>query len=462
MSTHLKVQRALPALLCLALLSACGGGGGTDTASTTGATETTTPTASAMSSAGTLTGFGSVIVDGTEVDDSTATVCTEDIGGTVCNTGTKLQLGQRLHLQQSSTGKPSTITVAAGVIGVVSNKSTTSITVAAQRVTVNTDASAGPVTVFGGTTSAGVAVTSLDDISNGDMVEVHGTPVYNATSKAYDLVATRIEAKSAINHVRMLGKVAGLAGSTFTLNGIAIDTSAATIAPTGTKLADGQSVIVFVPAANGVVTPTTLGWPAKRVLVLSRDIGTTGSIAALGGSVSKCNSTSACTTFEVGGLTVEVGSAKVTPTGATIKDGSYVRVAGTMGADGKVAASRIHVRQADTDDDLARVRLLGAIDSVDSTNNKLIVVRGVPVDTTSATLKSCPSTGLVSGSFVDVKAQIQSGTDVVLAREVRCGSKEEAQTHRSTGNEASAQAYTATTGHSDTKGWGKYLKRQQR
>lgn len=446
--------RTLPALLGLLILSACGGGGG-DAGSSDNAR------ASAQSSAGTVTGFGSVIVDGTEVDDASATVCTEDIGGTVCNTSTKLQLGQRVHLRHTSSGTASTITVAAGVIGIVSDKTSTGLSVAGQRVTVNTDPGTGPVTIFGGTTTAGVSVTSLDDIANNDVVEVHGTPIYNASRLAYDIAATRIEAKSAINHVRLLGKVAGLTTSSFTLNGVAIDIAGATIAPTGTTLADGQSVIVFVPAVNGIVSPTAQGWPAKRILVLNRDVGALGSITAFGGTVSQCNSTSTCSAFEVGGLTVDASSAKITPTGATVKAGSYVRLAGTMRADGSVLATRVHVRQADTDDDLARIRLLGAIATVDTTDNKLIVVRGVPVDTTGATLKSCPATGLTSGLFVDVKAQAQAGTDVVLAREVRCGNLAEALAHRSHGHDGEADAYTATTPRSDTKGWGKYSKRQR-
>ena len=433
--------RTLPALVGLLILSACGGGGGS-------ATATDSARASAQSSVGTVTGFGSVIVDGTEVDDSGATVCTEDISGSVCNAGTKLQLGQRLHVRQNANGAASTITVAAGVIGIVSSKTSTSLTVAGQRVTVNTE-------------EAAAAVPRIDDIANNDVVEVHGAPVYNATRQAYDVAATRIEAKSAINHVRLLGKVAGLTSNTFTLNGVTIDTSAATIAPTGTTLADGQSVIVFVPAVNGIVSPSTRGWPAKRILVLHRDVGTQGSIAALGGTVSHCNSTSACTVFEVGGLTVDAGSAKTTPAGATVKDGAYVRLAGTMGADGSVVATRVQVRQADTDDDLARIRLLGAVDSVDAVNNKLIVVRGVPVDTTGATLKSCATTGFVKDGFVDVKAQAQAGTDVVLAREVRCGTLAEAATHRSNGHDSDADAYTATTPRSDSKGWGKYTKGQR-
>lgn len=453
--------RTLPALVGLLILSACGGGGG-DAGSTT---PTDSARASAQASTGTVTGFGSVIVDGTEIDDSSATVCTEDISGTDCTASTKLQLGQRVNVRHHASGAASTITVAAGVIGLVSDKTSTSLTVAGQRVTVNTDATAGPLTAFGGTTAAGVAVTSLDDIANNDTVAVHGTPVYNTALGAYEVAATRIEAKSAINHVRLLGKVTGLTSSNFTLNGVTIDIKNTTVAPTGTALAEGQSVIVFVRAANGVVTPTTQGWPAQRILVLHRDVGAQGSLAAFGGTVSQCGATtgtaSTCTTFEVGGLTVDASSAKITPTGATVQAGAYVRLAGTMNTNGSVLATHVHVRQANTDDDLARVRLLGTIDSVDTTDSKLIVVRGVPVDTTGATLKSCPSTGWVAGGFVDVKAQAQAGTDVVLASTVRCGTLAEAIVHRNQGHDGSADAYQSTTPRSAAKGWGKYLKRQR-
>ncbi len=58
--------------LCLALLAACGGGGGVDTGGTGGAVPAV--------ASGPITGFGSVIVGGVRFDDSSAEV--EDLDGT--------------------------------------------------------------------------------------------------------------------------------------------------------------------------------------------------------------------------------------------------------------------------------------------------------------------------------------------------------------------------------------------
>ena len=62
---------------------------------------------------------------------------------------------------------------------------------------------------------------------------------------------------------------------------------------------------------------------------------------------------------------------------------------------------------------------------------------------------------------MDVKAQAQAGTDVVLASTVRCGTLAEAIVHRNQGHDSSADAYKPTTPRSEVKGWGKYLKRQR-
>lgn len=103
--------------LCLALvlvLQACGGG-------------STTPISSSGTSSqianGVVTGFGSVFVDGVEIEDANASVVTENHDGTTTNT--VLQMGHRVRVAHDGKGTASTVTLDAAVIGTVSVKDAT-------------------------------------------------------------------------------------------------------------------------------------------------------------------------------------------------------------------------------------------------------------------------------------------------------------------------------------------------
>ena len=143
------------------------------------------------------------------------------------------------------------------------------------------------------------------------------------------------------------------------------------------------------------------------------------------------------------GVKILVGSATVTPTGASVANGAWVQVTGTVGGDGTIAATAIRVRQASTADDLATVRLVGAIESL--TDPQSFVVRGVPVDAASATVDAtCSGVTLAVGTVVNVTATAQSGTDVVLASRLACPAAA-AYTMRSLSGTAGTVDVTART-----------------
>lgn len=150
--------------LGLSLLSACGGGGG----------DGSTPSASSsvLLTAGAVTGFGSVVVDGTEIEDAQAKVLRENADGSLSSD--LVQLGQRVRVKHDERGQASQITVDAALIGVVSaiDSIAGTLRVAAQNVSINGSSALGPVTVFGG------GYADLSNVSAGDLVEIHGTPVY--------------------------------------------------------------------------------------------------------------------------------------------------------------------------------------------------------------------------------------------------------------------------------------------
>ena len=184
----------MPALLGLGMPS----GLMPERSSTSSASSISTAT---ESSSGTVTGFGSVFVDGVELEDAKAVTRVENADGSYSLTTARL--GQRVRVAHDAGGTASTVTVDAAVIGTVAsgsvNASALSFTVAGQSVKANTDSGTGPVTVYGG------GYTAFADIAAGDLVEVHGSAVYDSTAKVYVVQATRIEKQSAISAVRASG-----------------------------------------------------------------------------------------------------------------------------------------------------------------------------------------------------------------------------------------------------------------
>ena len=407
-----RVPVALAGAALSILLAACGGGGGSTAASVASAVPSSVQVAS-----GTVTGFGSVYVDGVRIEDATASVHQDNMDGTL--SATALRLGQQVRVKHDGKGTASDVAVGAAVIGSVSSidAGTTSLKVAGQWVRANSDSAAGPVTVFGG------GYTAFTDIAASDLVEVHGSPVYSTARAAYEVQATRIEKQSTITAVRVMGKLASIdtTAKTFGINGLTVDYAAATVVPSGATLANDLEVTVWGAPGSLVTSGGKLTLTAKRVRVLNASVTDPGTteLAQLGGLVSAYSASAK--TLEIQGVKVDLASATVTPAGVTLANGSYIQVKGTLGVDGVLTATEVRIRQSDTVDDTARIKLSGAITSL--TDAKSFVVRGVPVDATSASLAaSCTGVTLAEGVFVDVVAKAQAGTNVVLASTVDCPS----------------------------------------
>jgi hypothetical protein len=109
----------------------------------------------------------------------------------------------------------------------------------------------------------------------------------------------------------------------------------------------------------------------------------------------------------------------VTPSVNTLANSNFVDIKGSLGADGVVIATDVRIRQQSTVADTARINLGGVISAfVDSSS---YVVRGVPVDASTATLApACTGVTMADGVYVDVVAKAQAGTAVVLASSVSC------------------------------------------
>lgn len=394
--------------LCLAVaLQACSGGGGGSAASS-GSTS--------QLASGVVTGFGSVFVDGVELEDANASVVTENYDGTTTNT--VLQMGQRVRVTHDGKGTANKVTLDAAVIGSVSSIVTTTtsntLTVAGQKVTVVTDTAIGALTVWGG------GYSSLTDVAVNDLVEVHGTPVYDSTTQTYNVNATRIaKVTSSTGRMQVAGTISGLddTAQTFAINGLTVSYATAILRPSGSTLANGTVVTAYAPVS--ALSGSTLTASNVKVNRL-QDSSLSVSNAQIGGQVSKYDSIAK--TFEVQGTKILIGAGTtVNPNGKTVADGAYVNINGTVGSDGNITATNIQVREQSTSSDLATVKLIGVIS--DYVSDASFVVRGVPVDASGINISTkCPGlTSLASYTgTVQVTATQQASTPVVYATDLSC------------------------------------------
>jgi hypothetical protein len=386
MST-LSLMRGLAGGLLLAAglaLTACGGGGG---AGGTGATASTTQSTKEVT-AGTVTGFGSVIVDGVKYDDGSATVSIEnDSASPKSGALSELRLGMRVEVSSNNGTSADTVVVGSEVIGQITSLAADGFVVAGQTVKITTT---DPATVFEG-------VANLAGLAVNDLVEVHGT-----RDASGNIVATRVERRDPTTtaFVRVVGTIAGLdtTAKRFTIGGLTVTYDATTrILPAGTTLADGLRVAVWSDAAP---SGNTL---AARTLVVRRSGLSENDKARIGGLVR--NLDFAAKTFVVDGISVDAsGATFANGTAADLANGRYVRVRGTFSG-GVMKATEVRYVRNQGD---ASVDLSGAItDFVSSASFK---VRGVPVDAsgTGVTFTGGDASGLANGVVVHVTGQVSA------------------------------------------------------
>ncbi len=392
-----RLPLAAPSLLCLALLTACGGGGGIGSSGTGAA-----PTTGVAS--GTVNGFGSIFVAGVRCDDSRAKVTWNTATGTPESGTPDVKLGQRVEVVFDTTAATCKILQAKvdpELVGLVS--STAPLTVAGQRVVIVTDASSAPATVLDGYADASA-------IHAGDRVEVHGRPVL--LNGQLVIQASRIERRAATDvWVRAKGVIAGLTATQFTIGGLTVRRDSNTrLDPADSVLANGQTVVVWSTAAvagDGSVTANAIR-QAKRTLEALQAV-------RVEGPVSGCGSTSPCTTPTVDGLSVDLsGATFVTGTQADVADGKVLRVEGSWDAErSRLVASKASVRVRDAA--AGTVTLIGLVSDFVSTSD--FTVRGVPVTTDGSTTVAA-GCSVAAGQIVGITGTLSQSQ--VLATRVDC------------------------------------------
>jgi hypothetical protein len=217
----LKPQLLVLLLATAGLLSACGGGAG-------GTSPTIAPTAATLSS-GTISGLGSIIVNGVRYETVGSQVLDADDGSTAITT--PLRIGMTVSVEQNGTDAVTSrpiagkILVQSGIKGVASYTGST-LTVAGMPITTDTS------TILLDTTGA---VTNLAALNN-QSVEVYGLPQADGS-----FMATLVEAETGALNVQIVGTVQS------------IDTTAKTLA-LGTTAAPITVNYASIAPPSGLVT----------------------------------------------------------------------------------------------------------------------------------------------------------------------------------------------------------------
>lgn len=186
---------------------------------------------------GSVSGFGSVIVNGVEYDDSNAISQTEGADGT--KTLSAAKLGQGVRVSQSKDGVADTIEILPQLRGPVTSAGVNGLylQVMGQWVRV------GLISNTSGTATVLDGYGDVSTIASGDAVEVHGVWAQDAVKGLPVLVASRIEKVSAPYAPLISGQVTAANGAgLLTLNGGAAVLDAGSSVP----MQVGSQVIAWV------------------------------------------------------------------------------------------------------------------------------------------------------------------------------------------------------------------------
>jgi len=383
-----RTASALCALLVL-VLSACGGVGGGTLLTTIAGGVGTGGTGIVF---GAITGFGSVVVDGTAYSSATAQYFAgSEQGEAVEASAASLGLGNQVQLQLDAQGNPASAIIEPVLVGAVSRVGQGQFVVNGMTVRINGNAATGPVTYYSG-------LSGFSNLSAGMRVAVHGAYGVDAGSQQEYIQASLIEqlpGSSTVNRLSGLVSSLNAAAGTFQLGGTTVQMSASTsVLPAGTVLANGAWVNVWSNTALGTNGELRAG--VIRVRSLS---GITGQVQ-LGGIVSKLSGTR----FQVSGIEIDGSASAPASVVRSLSPGEYVVVQGQADSSGgTLIASSIRTYAAQA----TQVELNGTITGFVNQGNFL--VRGVPVDASQAQLLgAAAASSLRNGLFVEVVGSVSS------------------------------------------------------
>ena len=380
--SHSALRAALAAVAGLLLAVGCGGGGGDNMPASQSASQGRAFTE------GTITGFGSIIVNGIRFDESTAQVIDDD---DEAHNRSELKLGMTVQVVSSGidrgsmSAKASRVRFGAQIVGPVSaiSAGTTpkTLTVLDQIVEIS-------------------ATTVFDDLPNGfasikvnDVLEIHA--LLDTTTGHY--LARRIEPEPGAAVFKLRGIVAELnAGAkTFKIGGALIDFSAIAAANLPPNFANGLRVRVRLNTAKN----SSGAWVATAIRAEQREMEDKDE-AEVEGIITAFTSTAS---FSVNGLPVNASNAAFPDGTAGVVLGARVEVEGAI-VNGVLVASKVELEDDKNEDN----ELNGTISAL-NTVAKTFVVRGVTVHYSATTrFDDGSEANLANGRQVEVKGTLSA------------------------------------------------------
>lgn len=305
----------------VAEIAGCGGGGTGVAGLSSGGTGSFT--------SGTITGFGSIIVNGIRYNNDTATVLTSDDS---VSSNPALQLGMVVNIEGSAvtpasntSGLPTAtayrITYGSEWIGPVSNRATKTFEILGHTVDVLA------TTLFGG------VVQQLSDLRDTHFVEVYGYVDQvdgHIQASRIDVSTVQPSAYKLSGAITQINQVSGTAS----LGQTAISWSVPAVLPSG--LSSGDFVrVVLDPSPVGAV------WTASRIQQMSSPLSRLSADhdyeAEIHGSITAYQSSA---NFVVNGIPVNASAAQMT---GTLAVGVQVEVEGSIRS-GQLVATKVAVK----------------------------------------------------------------------------------------------------------------------
>ncbi len=388
--------RKLMLAICLAFslvsLSSCGGEGGVGSGGT-GITAAGLQT-------GTVSGFGSVIIEGNKYDDSSATISIEtEPGNPATTTSNAIKLGMQVRAQFDTTEKLTTLVTVPTVVGLVSAVNLNALIVAGQEIKLLTSAAgASAPTVFEG-------VSSVAGLAKGDRVEVFGH-----LDNLNAIIATRIEL---LDDSSVLTKVTGVVGGVvnspltqrFSVGTLTVSTDSATKKlPLSANTALVKTGDVITVWSNTDISNSSLIAKVVRV----EDGSAISNIPwRAGGPISQLDSTAR--TLRLGDVIVNFANA--TFSGgllADLQNGLLVRVKGNAASTNNRQLNAVQIELIKATDKL-KIELAGTITDYSSANS--FKVRGTLVNASAANIvfENGTLSNFSDGVLIEMEGQIING-----------------------------------------------------
>ena len=355
----------------MGLLVACGGGGSDNGAAATPAAQYE----------GTISGFGSVIVNGVRFDDSRASVTIDDTAGSVG----ALKLGMRVTLSGdvadgADTGTATHVTVETAVRGQVASIDLGGAGFMIRGIAIRTDAK----TVFEG-------ASDLAALKGGDWVEAHGSVDF--TNRVVQATRVEVKAPEDVGRVVLFGRATGVTANTFTLGDLTVNYATARLLGfEANQIPEGAVLRVRsneAPVGNVLTATVVKTVKAPRLL--------DGTPAAVEGRIQQF---AGAADFLVSGTAVDASSATFeNGVVGDLAEGKRVIVCGTL-SNGQIIARKVRFFLPDQD---GEIRLIGLVSDYLSTAS--FKVRGVAVDAANAQFINGDAAQLANSRLVQIRGQ---------------------------------------------------------